>query len=163
MEVVRMKAQSVWKFLWEWRKRILQLGLWYGGLVYFRDELEMGEFYLLLSGFWVIYLIGFSPRLPGELSAYSHFNENHERILGSMDPVRAGRELTGQIFLDNLNGGNDNDDYSSQAARSTKQDSQPAGRMLGRGLPQNDDDDADLQKALLLSLRADRESRKSNK
>jgi hypothetical protein len=143
------------QWVWEWKKVIGGIVLWYVGLVVVRDEFEMGELYLLMSGFWVIYLVGFTPREPGELSAYSHFNENHERILGSLDPVRAGRELTGQILYDDRN--QNNTGYVPQSLRSG---SRGNGQVLGRA--GEDENDEDLQRALLLSLREERESRKRN-
>jgi len=140
--------------VWEWKRPIAISVLWYLGLVYFRDQLELGEFYMLASGFWAVYMIGFSPRQPGELSAYSHFNENHQRILGDLDPQRAGRELTGQIMAGS-EGAEQNRYYAP--AQPTAEDN---GYTLGRGPARNDEDDPDLQRALLISLREEREARK---
>ena len=127
------------------------LPIWYYGLVYFRDDLGMGDVYLILSGFFVIFVvIGFTPRAPGEISAYSHMNENHERILGSLDANRAGRELTGAISLDM-------DDTQQQNAILFKQN----GHVLGKNTYStlDDHDEHELQRALLLSLQTEREER----
>ena len=159
LEVVRLR-------LWEWKKVIAMTIAWYMGLVYFRDELLMGEFYLLASGFWVIYLIGFSPRELGELSAYSHFNRNHERLLGDLDPRRAGRELTGQILFDDHSGQNStNHDYIVEEAEPSGISNGGGGGGYRLGRADNgilDQEDADLQRALLLSLREERETRRKN-
>lgn len=132
--------------VWLWRKPLGFTVLWYLGLVYFRDELELGEVYLLLSGFWLIYLVGFSPRAPGELSAYSHLNENHERILGSLDARQAGREITGQVFPTG--------EHSIPIPRH-----EGPGNRLGTREDHDSFEDADLQRALLLSLHEERRAR----
>jgi hypothetical protein len=156
MEMVRRVTQ----ILWDWKQPIIRLIVWYWGLIFCRDELEIGEIYLLLSGFWLIYLIGFSPRQPGELSAYSLFNENHQRILGDLDPGRAGRELTGQVLYDqSTSSNNDHERYLKSLAGTEKYE---GGHVLGgggQGQQIRDEDDADLQRALLLSLREEREAR----
>ena len=150
-------------FIWDWKQPIGRTIVWYGGLVYFRDELLMGEFYLLASGFWVIYLIGFSPRRPGELSAYSLFNKNHQRIMGDLDPQRAGREITGRILID----GGANQDSNLDVPYEEHELPQNNGYTLGRASINNnttaaEDEDTDLQRALLLSLREEREARRKN-
>lgn len=154
MEVVRVRFQAVYRFVWEWRKPIASFVLWYLGLGYARDEYGMGEFYLLASGFWLIYLVGFSPRQPGELSAYAHFNENGERLLGDMDPARAGRELTGRILYEG------NQERQAGIHIEDSSDRSNGGHQLGRQVNPLEDDDPDLQRALLQSLREDREARR---
>lgn len=135
--------------IWEWRKAITGAVVWYAGLRVFRDYLGMGDVYLILCGFMAISVIGFQPRLPGEVSAYSHMNENHERILGSMDANQAAREMKGGGLLPqeiNTKG------LYKVPAR------EPIGNVLGRG---GDEADEDLQRALLLSLKEDRDRRRN--
>jgi hypothetical protein len=119
--------------------------VWFAVLEFIRPkDMQLAELYVLFSMFFVVYLIGFTPRQPGELSAYSHFNENYQRLAGDLDPRRAGRELTGQIVLDSAGG--------------SEEEWEGKGNVLGHR--REDQEDEDLQRALLLSLHDAREARK---
>jgi len=162
LPAARLRFVSWLQLAYRWKLQIVGFALWYAGLIYFRDILEMGDVFLLLSGFLLIGLVGFTPRKPGELSAYSHMNENHERILGSMDPARAGGELTGMAAFDYVFAAAEQNRFPSETSSSFER--VPSGFVLGDGsmgsIVDESDGDADLQRALLLSLREERERRK---
>ncbi|KAH9249397.1 hypothetical protein BASA81_012928 [Batrachochytrium salamandrivorans] len=146
-----LTAQNIRAIVWAWKRTLVGVGVYLGMLRVIREyDLELAQLFLLLSCFGLLFgVIGFTPRQPGELSAYAHFNENGERLLGDMDPARAGRELTGQSMLDMAGG----DGAYLAPARAA-----PQGRMLGT---QQTDEDEDMQRAMLLSLKEARESRRT--
>lgn len=137
--------------MWAWKRVLVGVGVYLGVLrVISERDLELAQLFLLLSCFGLLFVgIGFTPRQSGELSAYAHFNENGERLLGDMDPVRAGRELTGQSMLDMAGEGV----APARVARAV-----PQGRVLGT---RETDEDEDMQRAMLLSLKEARESRRT--
>lgn len=152
MDRLTQTARGLPRVIWDWKRAIVYILIWYVGLVYTRDELDLGELYLLASGFWLVWLIGFSPREAGELSAYAHFNANGERLFGDLDPRRAGRELTGQSMFES----------NEPSLPSVPRQPRDTGTQLGRGdfMQISEDEDQDLQRALLMSLREEREARK---
>lgn len=141
--------------IWAWKLPIAILACWLAVLHLVREyDEELAQLYVLLSFFALAFgAIGFTPRQEGELSAYSHFNKNSQRLLGDLDPARAGRELTGQSMFDI----HQNHQHEEEQRRPTFQGQ---GNALGSSNGGLDDEDQDMQRAMLLSLRDAREARR---
>lgn len=85
------KPSVVWNLLGSsslW-KSVLWVCLW-GFFV----EIEFGTVFFIISILYVVYrTLGDSPRKPGELSAYSVFNEGFKAIDGTLTGEQFDREI----------------------------------------------------------------------
>jgi hypothetical protein len=63
--------------------RIIKVCIWIGGL-YASTIFSLHTLYFIISGFYFMFT-NLGKRQPGTLSAYSVFNDNFERLAGTMD------------------------------------------------------------------------------
>ena len=58
------------------------------------NKFDFGHLWIILTGFAIIYLnLSTEARKPGELSAYSVFNEGFQRIMGDLDAEQIDQQL----------------------------------------------------------------------
>lgn len=74
--------------------RVIQYIIVWTGMFAYAVYIEFGAVFILLSGFYFIWAnTRTDPRKPDEVSAYSVFNPNCERIQGTLDAETLEKEM----------------------------------------------------------------------
>ena len=94
---IQYNAQKFKKFLIDFlRSRLALYFLIWIILLIMSLKLQITRIFLCLSGIFLIFG-NLGKRAPGTLSAYSLFNKNHEKILGTFDSQEVDRQLANRL------------------------------------------------------------------
>lgn len=76
-------------------KSFVYLVLWLGLLI-FCVKMHVAKIFICLTGILLIFF-NLGKRAPGTMSAYSIFNKNHEKLLGTMDSQEVDRQFANRM------------------------------------------------------------------